>query len=173
MGGLELDINIWISSFLVIFMLHNLEEITTIEDWFQQTYPRMINKIPPSIQKELSQYKNITSKQFSIVIFVFSIFISVFILVAVMTQHYYLFLGVSLFFALNIFSHPIQTLYFRSYTPGILTSIILIIPYYILFFYRFYNTDSFTMGSIFRAVIVMILFIPLFFFSHKIGKKWS
>ena|SRR5690625_6860 len=173
MGGLELDMNIWISSFLVIFMLHNLEEIITIEDWFQQTYPRVINKIPPSIQKELSHYRNITSKQFSIVIFVFSIFVSAFILVAVMTQHYYLFLGVNLFFALNIFTHPLQTFYLRSYTPGVLTSIILLIPYYIFFSFRFYNTDLFTMGSFFAAVIVMILFIPLFLFSHKVGEKWG
>jgi len=168
-----LDINIWILSFLVIFMLHNLEEIITIEDWFQQTYPRMIHKIPPYIQKKLNHYRNITTKQFSIVIFVFSFFIFAFILVAVITKHYYLFLGINLFFALNIFTHPLQTFYLRSYTPGILTSITLLIPYYILFFYRFYNTDLFTMGSIFGAVVVMILFIPIFLFSHKIGEKWN
>lgn len=154
-------------------MLHNLEEIITIERWFQKTYPRINNKIPPVVQKELNNYKNITSGQFSVVIFVFSVFVSVLILISVINQHYYLFLGINLFFALNIFTHPLQSLYLRCYTPGVLTSLFLIIPYYSLFFYRFYNTDMLTIDLIFGAVVVMICLMPIFLLSHKIGEKWS
>src|SRR5699024_11686794 len=85
-------------------MLHNLEEIIMIERWFQKAYPLVHERIPSFIQKELSNFKDITSAQFSIVVFVFSVFSSAFILIAVITQHYYLFLGVNLLFALNIFT---------------------------------------------------------------------
>jgi len=168
-----LDIYVWILSFLIIFMLHNLEEIIMIERWFQKTYPLVRERIPSFIQKELNNFKDITSAQFSIVVFVFSVFASALILIAVITQHYYLFLGVNLLFALNIFTHPFQTLFLKCYTPGVLTSILLIIPYYILFIRRFYNTDLLTFNSIPGAIIVMIFLIPAFLLSHKIGKKWG
>lgn len=167
-----MDISIWILSFLIIFMLHNLEEIITVEKWIQQTYPRVQDKIPLSIQKELNKFKEITSVHFAVVVFVVSFFASVFILVSVVTEQYYLFLGISLFFALNIFTHPLQALYLRCYTPGLLTSLILIIPFYSLFFYQFFNTDILNIYSIIRALIVMIFAIPVFLLSHKIGELW-
>lgn len=163
---------VWILLFLIIFMLHNLEEIITIESWFQKTYPRISKKVPSFVQKEFNNYKNITSVQFAVVIFVFSVFITVLILISIITQHDYLFLGVILFFALNIFTHPLQSLYLKCYTPGVLTSLFLIIPYYSLFFYRFYNTDMFTINSVLGAMVVIILLIPAFLLSHKIGEKW-
>lgn len=129
-------------------MLHNLEEIITIERWFQKAYSRVNERIPSFVQNELRNYKDITSAQFSVVVFVFSIFVSALILIAVITQRYYLFLGVNLLFAFNILTHPLQALYLRCYTPGVLTSLLLIIPYYILFFCRFYNTDMLTINSI-------------------------
>ena len=168
-----MDIYVWVLAFLIIFMLHNLEEIITIERWFQKVFPRVENRIPAFVQKELRNYKDTTSVQFSIVIFVFSVFVSALILIAIITQHYYIFLGVSFFFALNIFTHPLQSLYLRCYTPGVLTSLILIIPYYCLFFYRYYNTDMFAISSIIGAMAVMAFFIPVFLLSHKIGEKWG
>lgn len=168
-----MDIYVWVLSFLVIFMLHNLEEIITVEKWIQKTYPRVRDNIPSFIKKEINNYKDITSAQFAMVVFVFSVFVSILILIAVMTQHYYLFLGVNLLFALNIFTHPLQALYLRCYMPGVLTSLLLILPYYSLFFYRFYNTDILTLNSIFGAIVVMVFLLPLFLLSHKIGEKWN
>lgn len=168
-----MDIEIWILSFLIIFMLHNLEEIITVERWFQKTYLKVSKRIPLVVQRELEDYKTITSRQFSLVVFVFSIFVSGLILMAVLTQHYYLFLGVNLLFALNIFTHPLQSLYLRCYTPGVVTSLLLIIPYYSLFFYHFYNTNMLGLDMVLRGIVVMILLIPIFFLSHKIGEKWS
>ncbi len=168
-----MDIHIWILSFLIIFMLHNLEEIITVEKWFQNTYPRVRYHIPSSIQKELNRYKSITSVQFAVVVLVFSVFVCTLIVIAIITQHYYMFLGINLLFALNIFTHPLQALYLRGYTPGVLTSLLLIIPYYSLFFYRFHNTDLLTLDSIFYAIAFMVFLIPLFLVSHKIGEKWN
>ena len=168
-----MDICVWVLFFFIIFTLHNLEEIITIERWFQKTYPRVYKRIPSFAQNELKKYKKITSVQFSVVVFVFSVFVSAFLLIAVITQHYYLFLGVNLFFALNILTHPLQALYFRCYTPGVLTSLFLIIPYYSWFFYSFCNTDMLTIDSMIGAIVVVVFLIPVFLLSHKIGEKWS
>jgi len=97
---------------------------------------------------------------------------SALILIAVITQYYYLFLGASFFYALNIFTHPSQSLCLRCYTPGVLSPLILIIPYYSLFFYCYYNTDMFTISSILGAMVVMVFLVLVFLLSHKIGEKW-
>lgn len=168
-----MDIYIWMLTFIIIFMLHNLEEIITIERWFQKTYPRVKKRNPLFIQKQLKNNEQITTVQFSLVIFVFSLFVSLFILIAVVTQHDFIFLGVSLFFVLNIFTHPLQSLYLRCYTPGVFTSIILIIPYYTLYFYHFYNSDMFSLKSMIGAILMIVILILVFFLSHKIGKRWA
>lgn len=168
-----MDIYGWILSFLIIFMLHNLEEIITVEKWIQKTYPRVYDKIPLFIQKQLNNYKDITSAQFALVVFVLSVFVSAIIVITVLTEHYYLFLGINLFFALNIFTHPLQSLYLRCYTPGVWTSLLLIIPYYSLFFYRFRHTELLTLNSVLGGIAVMVLLLPIFLLSHKIGEKWN
>ncbi|WP_058308194.1 HXXEE domain-containing protein [Gracilibacillus massiliensis] len=165
--------DVWILSFLIIFMLHNLEEIITVEKWISNTYPRIRDKIPSFLQNKLNVYSDITSAQFAVVVGVFSFFVSVLILITIMTQHYHLFLGVNLLFALNIFTHPLQALYLRCYVPGVLTSLLLIIPYYSLFFYHFHNTDLLSWNSVFGGIATMVFLLPLFLLSHKIGEKWS
>lgn len=168
-----MDIYLWSLLFLIIFMLHNLEEIITIERWFDKTYPQVRDRIPFFVQKELKNYMDITSAQFAIVVFVFSIFTSALIMIGALTQYDYLFLGVNFLFALNIFTHPLQALYLKCYTPGVITTLLLIIPYYSLFIYHFYNTDMFALDSVIGALVVMVILIPIFLLSHSIGEKWS
>jgi hypothetical protein len=168
-----MEINLLIVSFILVFMLHNLEEIITIEKWHKQTFPRISYRIPSFIQKEIKQFNDITSAQFALVVFILSIVVSALILIAIMTQHYFLFLGVALPFALNIFTHPLQSLYLRCYTPGVWTSIFLIIPYSILLVYHFNKEGLFTLNTIVGALVVMVFLIPVFLLSHKIGGKWG
>lgn len=168
-----MDINIWIVSYLIIFMLHNLEEIITIEYWIRKVYPRISHKIPAFIQEELNKKKDITAAQFALVVFILSVVISGLILIGIFTEQYYFFLGVSLAFGLNFFTHPLQSLFLRCYTPGVITSLLLVIPYYSLFFYHFYGTEMFSRGTMIGAIIVIACLAPVFFLSHKIGEKWK
>ena len=167
-----MDITILIVSFILIFMLHNLEEIVTIERWHKKTYPRISHRIPTFIQKEMKQFNDITSAQFALVVLILSIVVSALILIAVMKQQYYLFLGIAFPFALNIFTHPLQSLFLRCYTPGVWTSIFLIIPYNIVLFYSFNKEGLFTMDTMIGALVVTVFLIPVFLLSHKIGGKW-
>ena len=167
-----MDINIWVLSFIMIFMLHNLEEIITIEKWRQRTYPRIAHKIPSFIRKELESNK-ITTVQFAVVVFVLSVVVSGGLIYTSVFEQYFIFLGVCLFFAANIFTHPLQSLYLRCYTPGVITSLLLVIPYYSLFFYHFYDTEMFSFGTMIGAIIVIACLAPIFILSHKIGEKWK
>ncbi|RFA36332.1 HXXEE domain-containing protein [Virgibacillus dokdonensis] len=163
--------DIFIFIFLIIFMLHNLEEIIMVERWMKKTYPRVKHKVPPFMQKELDDFKDITAAQFAIVVFGVSILASILLLISLTNEQYYLFLGISLAFAINIFSHPLQSLLLWCYTPGVITSIFLIIPYYILLFNHLYATDMVNLNMFLGALVVVTLFILVFLFSQKIGKK--
>ncbi|MBU5267521.1 HXXEE domain-containing protein [Virgibacillus proomii] len=166
-----MDINTLILTFLVIFMLHNLEEVIMVERWVKKNYPRVKDKIPLFIQKEIDNFINVTAAQFALVVFIISVFSSILILVAVIGDYMFLFLGLAMVFALNIFTHPIQSLLLRTYTPGVLTSIFLVIPYYIILINYFYTEDFINMKMIWGALVVVAIFVPVFILSHTIGEK--
>ena len=83
----------------------------------------------------------------------------------------FLFFGLAMVFGLNIFTHPLQSLFLRTYTPGVLTSIFLVIPYYIILFNHFYSEDIVNMKMVLGGLVVVALFIPVFILSHIIGER--
>lgn len=166
-----MDTNTLILIFLVIFMLHNLEEIIMVERWAKRNYPRVKDRIPSYFQKTIDDLKDITAVQFAIVVFIVSVFGSILILVAVIGDYMFLFFGLAMVFGLNIFTHPLQSLFLRTYTPGVLTSIFLVIPYYIILFNHFYSEDIVNMKMVLGGLVVVALFIPVFILSHIIGER--
>jgi len=168
-----MDMYFLICVFLIIFMLHNLEEIIAIEKWLKHTYPRKKGQIPLFLQKEIENVKDMTAVQFSVAVFGVSVLASLIIIISVMIEQYFLFLGLNMFFFLNIFTHPIQSLLLKCYTPGVWTSILLIIPYNILFFNHFYTEGLLTMHTFLGGLVVFVLCIPILLLSHKIAEKWG
>lgn len=166
-----MDTNTLILIFLVIFMLHNLEEIIMVERWAKRNYPRVKDRIPSYFQKTIDDLKDITAVQFAIVVFIVSVFGSIIILVGVIGDYMFLFFGLAMVFGLNIFTHPLQSLFLRTYTPGVLTSIFLVIPYYIILFNHFYSEDIVNMKMVLGGLVVVALFIPVFILSHIIGER--
>ncbi|NBJ71519.1 MULTISPECIES: HXXEE domain-containing protein [Clostridia] len=168
-----MDIYLFILFFLIIFMLHNLEEIITIEKWFKNTYPRIRGQIPLPVQKLIDGFANTTAAQFAIAVLMISLVASLLLIITVTTQHYFLFLGLNMLFALNIFTHPIQAILLRCYTPGVWTTLLLILPYNIIFFYHFYIEDLLTMNMILGGSVVMFICMPFVYLGHKIAEKWK
>lgn len=167
-----MDINNFIFLFLTIFMLHNLEEIFMIERWFDRTYPRIKQSLPSFVRRILEQNKTMTAARFAAVVFILSIPASALLFTSVITEQYYLFLGLNIFFALNIFTHPLQSLLLKCYVPGLWTSILLIIPYNIVLFYCLYSKGILVSNLNIGTLIIFILIIPVFLLSHKIAEKW-
>jgi len=168
-----MDINLLIWSFLIIFMLHNFEEIIVIERWFNKIYPAISERIPPFANREIEQFRKITTAQFTMAVCVLFIVSSALILITTTTNQYFLFLGLNIFFALNIFTHPIQALLLRCYVPGLWTTLLFIIPYNIVVFYQFNSNGILDISTITKALIVTILFVPMLIISHKIAEKWG
>lgn len=170
-GGIQVELNTLILIFLVIFMLHNLEEVIMVERWVKVNYPRVKDKIPLFFQKEIDSFINVTAAQFALVVFIISVFSSLLIVGAVIGDYKFLFLGVAMVFAINIFTHPLQSLLLRTYTPGVLTSIFLVIPYYIILINYIYTEKFINMKMIWGSLVVVASFVAVFILSHTIGEK--
>ncbi|GIO21420.1 HXXEE domain-containing protein [Oceanobacillus sp. J11TS1] len=166
-----MDINLLIWSFLIIFMLHNFEEIIMIERWFHKKYPEIRKRIPTFAINELEKVKTTTSVQFSIVVCLLFIVAAALILVTVITEQYFLFFGLNIIFALNIFTHPLQSLLLKCYVPGLWTTLLLIIPYNIIVYMEFYHLGILNLTIGIHALFVIVLFIPVFIISHTIAEK--
>ncbi|WP_055106497.1 HXXEE domain-containing protein [Paenibacillus ihumii] len=168
-----MDINFWIWMFLIVFMLHNFEEIFTIEYWFNRIYPVTKERIPLYIIQQMEKSKSMTAGQFTIAVFVLFLVVSVLLIISVTTKFYFLFLGANIFFAINIIIHPIQALFLRRYVPGLWTSVVLILPYNLILFKMLYQEDMLDTSMIILSLIVGALFVPLLLLSHKIADLWK
>lgn len=153
-------------------MLHNLEEIIMIERWMKKTYPEIRERLPQFAKRELDSLQTTTAAQFSLVVFILSILASALIVITITTDEYFLFVGLNIIFALNILIHPFQSLLIRCYVPGLWTTILLIIPYYIFFFTQLYHQGLMYLVINLKTIVVFLIFIPVFLISHKISRKW-
>lgn len=168
-----MDIHFWILMFLIVFMLHNFEEIFTIEYWFKRVYPETRERIPSFVIQEMEEAKSMTAGQFTMAVCVLFLAVSVLLIISVTTELYFLFLGANIALALNIFTHPIQALFLRRYVPGLWTSIVLILPYNLILFNVLYQEDMLSTSMIILSLFVFTLFIPLLLLSHKIADLWK
>lgn len=120
-------------------MLHDFEEIISVENWSRKTSYLVENK-SNHIKKLIWNFWNINSYSFAkrdVVIFLFCSTI-VFIKIQFIDSRWTasLFMIFLCFVLIHNLVHIIQTLILRTYTPGLYTAIGLVTPYTIYLFYR-------------------------------------
>ncbi|WP_281730488.1 HXXEE domain-containing protein [Metabacillus endolithicus] len=137
MFSLEIHNAIWL--FLVIFMLHDFEEIISVESWSMKT-SSLVESNDNRLKKLIWSFWNINSHSFAkrdVVIFLVAstiVFIKVQFIESGWTS--ILFMIFLCFVILHNLVHLIQTLILKTYTPGLYTAIGLVTPYTIYLFYR-------------------------------------
>ncbi|MBB4826312.1 hypothetical protein HNO89_003571 [Sporosarcina luteola] len=136
MFPLELANAIWL--FVIIFMLHDFEEIIAVEHWSGRVEQR-VKKLDRKLGYMIWRFWNINSYQFAkrdIFIFLAASFITLlkvqFMESGWAAAMYSIFLIIVL---LHNAIHLVQTIILRSYTPGLYTSLLIVTPYciYLLF----------------------------------------
>ncbi|WP_042458730.1 HXXEE domain-containing protein [Neobacillus dielmonensis] len=137
MFSIELLNAIWL--FLVIFMLHDFEEIISVENWSRKT-EHLVENTSNCLKILIWKFWNINSHSFAkrdVVIFLVGSTI-VFLKVEFIDSGWAatLFLVFLCFVLLHNLVHIIQTLILKSYTPGLYTAIGIVTPYTIYLFYR-------------------------------------
>ncbi|MEH7117162.1 HXXEE domain-containing protein [Neobacillus vireti] len=165
---LDLKLLIWL--FPIIFIFHDLEEIITIESSmaahkdkspktnFVELTLRMRGKLG-STAAELA-----VSAAWILLIISFT---------AVMTTNgggFLLFTAILNLFVLQAFMHIVQTIMFRGYTPGILTSLFLLIPYCFVTYYFLVEHGQMNWHFLFTSLPVSLIFILVFLVGNLLGR---
>lgn len=165
-----ISINSLMWLFLVAFMIHDFEEIIVVELWMKKNYHRIYKLVPKSLSKTLKNMSEIKSSQFAIAVFIeFIVFVPITFL-AVEHNQYILFVGFNALLLLHVFTHLGQSIYCKSYTPGVITGLIVVLPYSLYLFYRMLNEGVVSMNNIVLYAPSGLIIIPLVMFGHKVGK---
>ncbi|MCM3550707.1 Uncharacterised protein [Niallia circulans] len=159
---------IWL--FLAFFMIHDFEEIIFVEGWAKKRYESVYQTIPSFYKPIFRIFNGITSSQFAFAVFIeFIIFIPVTYLAAEQ-QMFTWFLGFNVIAFLHVFTHVGQALLLRMYTPGVITAIIVILPYSLYLFYRLEMEYNIQINDLIASIPYGLTIIPIVAFGHLLAK---
>lgn len=130
MGYLDITNAIWL--FVIIFMLHDFEEIISVERWATNTKSRLAER-NNWINQRIWSFWNIGSYSFAKRDVLIFMVMSLITIVTIFNLHqtwsipfYTIFLVVVL---VHNTIHILQTIMLRTYTPGLYTAVLLVTPY--------------------------------------------
>ncbi len=154
----------WLSPLL--FALHNIEETLFIEKW-----PKGVGTFV---------HESVTTLQFGIAVGFLTLLVLVLTIMFTNSEKdkigAYILTCVVLSFLINaIFPHVLATVYFGSYTPGVVTSVFIYIPFSIYMLYRILKERYLTSKpkfiiTVFGTALLMKILIPV---SLYIGLLFS
>ncbi len=146
----------------VFFMFHNMEEAPFMESWSK----RLPLKIHPTI----------TTKQFVIAVTILTLggFVLTFVGVVVLTERigFLIILGIQMVLAFNAFiPHLLTTIRFGLYSPGLVTALMITLPFSFYLFRRALTENLLTWGQFWVLLaIAPFIMVLLAFGSLQIGK---
>ncbi|GJM80264.1 hypothetical protein HMSSN139_27600 [Paenibacillus sp. HMSSN-139] len=128
--------------------------------------------VPARMKRSLTQMLNITSSQFAVAVLLEFIVFVPFTLMAAEQGRFFIFLSFNTLFFLHVFTHVAQSLYLKMYTPGVVTAVLIVLPYSLLLFNRLLSENLVTWGEVLLSIPVGLLVVPLVLVGHELGKRW-
>lgn len=168
-GSVSIQGLIWL--FPVIFMLHDFEEIIFVEGWFRKNYPILTERIPASFRPLLAKFSSMTGTQFAVAVLTeFIVFIPVTFAAA---EHgfLYMFLAFNSILFLHVFTHAGQALFLRMYTPGVVTAVLITLPYAAYLFYRLLREGLISWNLLLSSIPAGLIVIPIVLLGHELGRR--
>ena len=160
----QFSLNLVIWTFPLAFLIHDLEEIMTMERFRREKRERF----PAFLQNIVA----ITTRQFILAVgFLFALILPISYLATRSPRQMDFFTtGLAIFFV-HVFGHVAQSLFMRAYTPGVITAVLVVLPYSLYGFHRLFaahlidDTDFTT-----TLLIGALLFVPLVVAANQLGK---
>lgn len=160
----QIGLNLVIWAFPLIFFLHDLEEILTME--------RFSRRYRDRFPKWMRPLATITTAQFTIAVAIF--FVLTLLAAFLATRHPADFTFFSLLlaiFLIHVITHVVQPLIFRAYTPGVITAILLVLPYSLYGFHRLFLAGLVSTGSFMISLLIgAVLLAPAILLVRQLGK---
>ena len=130
-------------------MKHNKEQVLAV--------------LPKSARKYFYSSFQMTTAHFVEDVFWIFLTITIATVLAVIFSFYYIFLMLLAIFFAHVFTHIGQALYLKKYTPGVITSILLVFPYSSYTYYRLLKEQVISGVDIFWSSIGAIIILPILF----------
>lgn len=173
---MDLHTLIWL--FPVVFVFHDFEEIIMMEKWLVQNRATIYEKLPPKLAGRVIRQFSLSTAQFAAAVLVIFLFVS---LSTFMASQYvnggaflgniYMFTVLQLVFFIHVFTHVGQSILFRSITPGVITSVLFVLPYSGLMLHELLQHDLITWHTITICLPFVFLILPIVLLAHWIGKR--
>ncbi|MFZ7945988.1 HXXEE domain-containing protein [Neobacillus sp. 19] len=165
-----LDLKTFIWLFPIIFIFHDLEEIITIESSMaanRNKYPKT-NFVERTLK--LREKLGSTAAQLAVSAAWILLIITFTAVMAANGGGFLLFTAILNLFVLQAFMHIVQTIMFRGYTPGIITSLFLLIPYCLLTYYFLAEYGQMDWHLLFTSLPVSLIMILVFLVGNLLGR---
>lgn len=158
--------------FLAFFILHDFEEILAIEPWMKRHAQEIAGRVPKPLRPVFARMSGLKSYQFAVaVLFEFLVFIPV-TYAAVEKGWMAAFLGINILLFLHVFTHLGQSLLLRRYTIGVITAVLLALPYSLYLFYRLTSEHLVTWHQLYASLPYALIPLPLVLLGQLAGKRW-
>jgi hypothetical protein len=160
----QLSLNLVIWAFLVAFLIHDIEEIFTMERFTrenQERFPRLLRNLLA-----------ISTVQFTVaVVVLFVIGLLAAYLATQPQREMDVFIIVLAIFLVHVVGHIAFPIFFHRYTPGLVTAVVIVLPYSLYTFYRLFSANLVNSNSFSISTLVgFLLLVPLLLGVRQLGK---
>lgn len=155
---------IWL--FPVVFLIHDGEEILTVERWGKAHLPALRARFGrrPLVGAVISRAADTNTARFTTTVAC--------LLVAILVASYLGTVGQPLWFAaalavffVNVFTHAGQSVIYGGYTPGVITAVLVALPYSLYTYARLFAAGTLTWPLVWRSIPVGLVGVVLVFIS--------
>lgn len=160
--------------FPIAFIFHDFEEIILGEPWLRKhavkIKARIKKRAPDFLARQMSAAldKSATELSLSISLIFCLTFLATFL--AIEYSYYSLFLLASSMFFLHGFVHLGQAIVLRRYTPALITSVVIVIPYGLVLFQQLLDKRIVHLpGLLINFLLAIILMLPFMLVMHQVG----
>jgi len=164
---------VWL--FPVLFLIHDFEEILTVKGFMSRNKEQIVSLLSPKIGGFVQRQFDLTTVQFSVsVAFVF-IFVTSSTYLATHNNFAegalrYFFIIVTVFF-IHVFTHVGQALILRAYAPGVITSVLIILPYTSYVLFRLFREHIIDWNFALVNIPFILLALPIILGTHSIARR--
>lgn len=166
---MDIETLMWL--FVIAFIFHDFEEIIMVESWIKNNSSKIYKVLPKRLADQVMKQFTMTTAQFAVAVLIMFLFVASSTFIAVQFNNLYMFIIMTLVFFLHSFMHIGQSIILRSITPGVVTSIVILIPYSIILYYELFSNQLINWKTIFICLPFTILIAPILLFAHWLGKK--
>lgn len=164
------ELELIISLFPLVFMIHEFEEIICFKPWVTKNGSWLTSKYPKFV-KQITHIGQLSVPAFSIAVLEEFILVSISTVLALTLQWYSVWIAVFTAFAFHIILHTVQWIVIRKYIPAIITSL-LSLPYLIWGLSQILNEFSLSL-IIMCFVIGLLIAIINLFLAHKLASQYD